>query len=141
MILYSNFEVKMPAIPKRIITRWIRSTAMKYNRRVGEISYIFCSDNKILEINKQYLNHDYFTDIITFDYTSDDLISGDIFVSIDTVKSNAEKFETEFLDELYRVIIHGILHLCGINDKSPSERAVMEKNENLALLEIKNSIK
>ena len=137
MILYSNDEVKMPAIPKRIVTRWIKLTALKFNKRVGEISYIFCSDNKILEINKQYLNHDYFTDIITFDYTSDDLISGDIFVSIDTVKSNAEKFETDFIDELYRVIIHGILHLCGIKDKSPNERAVMEKNENLALSELK----
>jgi len=140
MILYSNDEVKMPTIPKRIVTRWIKLTALKFNKRVGEISYIFCSDNKILEINKQYLNHDYFTDIITFDYTSDDLISGDIFVSVDTVKSNAEKFKTEFIDELYRVIIHGILHLCGIKDKSPNERAVMEKNENLALLEIRKLI-
>ena len=100
---------------------------------MGDISYIFCSDEKILEVNRQFLQHDYYTDIITFDYTSGKKIAGDIFISLDTVRTNAEKFETEYDEELHRTIIHGILHLCGINDKGPGEREVMEANENSAL--------
>jgi rRNA maturation RNase YbeY len=87
----------------------------------------------ILRVNREYLQHDYFTDIITFDYTEGDLISGDLFISLDTVKTNAEKFGTPYEEELHRVIIHGILHLCGIDDKGPGEREVMEQNENDAL--------
>ena len=100
---------------------------------MGEISYIFCNDEKILEVNRQYLQHDYYTDIITFDYTEGDKISGDLFISLDTVRSNAEQFHQSYEQELHRVIIHGILHLCGINDKGPGEREIMEKNENEAL--------
>ena len=100
---------------------------------MGDISYIFCSDEVILRVNREYLQHDYFTDIITFDYTEGDLISGDLFISLDTVKTNAEKFGTPYEEELHRVIIHGILHLCGIDDKGPGEREVMEQNENDAL--------
>jgi metalloprotein, YbeY/UPF0054 family len=137
MIVYNNDEVKMPIFPKRKITKWIRSTSLKYNKRVGDISYIFCSDEKILKINKQFLNHDYYTDIITFDYSKKNIISGDIFISVDSVKSNAEKFDTTFINELFRVIIHGILHLCGINDKNQAQRVVMEENENCALLDLK----
>jgi len=126
-------DVKLPEIKKRSISGWIKSVASEYNKTVGEISYIFCSDEKILEVNRQYLQHDYYTDIITFDYTEKDKISGDLFISLDTVKSNAEIFGTEYKEELFRTIIHGILHLCGINDKGPGEREIMEKNENKAL--------
>ena len=137
MIVYSTDEIKMPAFPKRKISQWIKLTAEKYSKRVGDISYIFCSDDKILDINRQYLNHDYYTDIITFDYTENNVISGDMFISIDTVKTNSEKFGTEYINELYRIIIHGILHLCGIDDKAPGARVVMENSENSALADLK----
>ena len=97
------------------------------------IAYIFCSDEKILEVNRQYLQHDYYTDIITFDYCEGDRLSGDLFISLDTIRTNAEQFGASYEDELHRVIIHGILHLCGINDKGPGEREVMEAAENKAL--------
>lgn len=102
-------------------------------KRLGEIAYIFCSDEKILEVNRQYLQHDYYTDIITFDYCEGDRLSGDLFISLDTIRTNAEQFGASYEDELHRVIIHGILHLCGINDKGPGEREVMEAAENKAL--------
>jgi len=123
----------MPKIHKREISAWVKKVAEKYGCKVGDITYIFCSDEHILEVNKQFLQHDYYTDIITFDYTEEKKISGDLFISLDTVKSNAEKFNAEYNTELHRVIIHGILHLCGINDKGPGEREIMEKNENEAL--------
>ena len=102
--------------------------------KVGEINYIFCSSANHIEMNRQYVGHDYYTDIITFDYTEDDTISGDLFISLDTVKTNSEQFATEYDEELHRTIIHGILHLCGINDKGPGEREIMEAAENKALL-------
>ena len=98
---------------------------------------MFVDDAKILQVNNEYLGHDYYTDIITFDYDEDDIVSGDLVISIDTVKSNAELFGKEYEDELHRVIIHGILHLCGINDKGPGEREIMEANENKALAMLK----
>ena len=94
---------------------------------------MFCNDEKILDVNKQYLQHDFYTDIITFDYSENGIINGDIFISLDTVKSNSEKYHSDYHTELYRVIIHGILHLCGINDKLPGEREIMEAAENAAL--------
>ena len=106
---------------------------MAYKKRVGEIAYIFCSDEKILEVNRQYLQHDYYTDIITFDYCEGNRLSGDLFISLDTVRTNAEQFGSDYETELHRVIIHGILHLCGINDKGPGEREIMEAAENKAL--------
>lgn len=132
-ILYQAEDIKMPSIKKREITSWIKAVAASYSRSVGDIAYVFCSDNKILEVNNQYLQHDYYTDIITFDYSEDDVISGDIFISLDTVKSNSEQFGTDYTDELHRIIIHGILHLCGINDKAPGEREHMTECENKAL--------
>ena len=104
---------------------------------MGDIAYIFCNDEKILEVNRQYLQHDYYTDIITFDYDEDDVISGDLFISLDTVRTNAEQVGATYEEELHRVIIHGILHLCGINDKGPGEREIMEENENKALAMLK----
>ena len=123
----------MPSIREEQVREWIHRVAEDYGKKVGDISYIFCSDEKILEVNRQFLQHDYYTDIITFDYTSGKKIAGDIFISLDTVRTNAEKFETEYDEELHRTIIHGILHLCGINDKGPGEREVMEACENRAL--------
>lgn len=132
-ISYQTDGVKMPAIKKRETTAWIKAVAASYGKKVGEIAYIFCSDEKILEVNRQYLEHDYYTDIITFDYCEGKTISGDLFISLDTVKTNAEQFKTSYEEELHRTIIHGILHLCGINDKGPGEREIMEAAENKAL--------
>lgn len=136
-ISYQTDGVKMPAIKKRETTAWIKAVAATYNKKVGEIAYIFCSDEKILEVNKEYLQHDYYTDIITFDYDEGDIISGDLFISLDTVRTNSEQFNTEYDEELHRTIIHGVLHLCGINDKGPGEREIMEAAENKALLLLK----
>lgn len=123
----------MPKIAKRKVSAWVKEVAKRHGYKVGDVSYIFCSDEKILEVNKQYLQHDYYTDIITFDYTEEGIISGDLFISLDTVRTNAEQFHATYDSELYRVIIHGILHLCGINDKGPGEREIMEAHENDAL--------
>ncbi|MDE5677893.1 rRNA maturation RNase YbeY [Phocaeicola sp.] len=133
MISYQTDGVKMPDIKKKETTAWIKEVAAGYGKRTGEIAYIFCSDDKILEVNQQYLKHDYYTDIITFDYCEGDRISGDLFISLDTVRTNAEQFRQPYNRELHRVIIHGILHLCGINDKGPGEREIMEAAENKAL--------
>ncbi|MGL4292428.1 MAG: rRNA maturation RNase YbeY [Bacteroidales bacterium] len=126
-------QTEMPAFKKTETKEWIKAVAAGYGKKIGDVSYIFCDDAKILEVNKQYLQHDYYTDIITFDYTEGDKIGGDLFISVDTVKSNAEQFEQSFDKELHRVIIHGILHLCGIDDQSPEQRANMIENENKAL--------
>ena len=132
-VTYQTEGVKMPDIKKRETTEWIKNVAASYGKRLGEIAYIFCSDEKILEVNRQYLQHDYYTDIITFDYCQGDRLSGDLFISLDTIRTNAEQFGAAYDDELHRVIIHGILHLCGINDKGPGEREIMEEAENKAL--------
>ena len=133
MITYQTEDIAMPLIKKRETTDWVKQVATSYGKKVGEIAYIFCSDEKILEVNRQYLEHNYYTDIITFDYTEGNRISGDLFISLDTVRTNAEQFEQSYERELHRVIIHGILHLCGINDKGPGEREIMEAEENKAL--------
>ena len=138
----------MPAIRRRDISAWVKAVAATYGKRVGDIGYIFCNDEKILEVNRQYLQHDYYTDIITFDYSDDalltgrkDTISGDLFISLDTVRTNAEQQGTTYDEELHRVIIHGILHLCGINDKGPGEREIMEAEENKALALLSSEVK
>lgn len=133
MISYQTEGVTMPDIEEEKTTEWIKQVAASYSKKVGPITYIFCSDEQILEVNRQYLQHDYYTDIITFDYCKGDRISGDLFISLDTVRTNAEQFEQPYERELRRVIIHGILHLCGINDKGPGEREIMEEAENKAL--------
>ena len=132
-VTYHAEGTRMPELKKRITTEWIKEVANSYGKRLGDIAYIFCSDEKILEVNRQYLQHDYYTDIITFDYTEGDRISGDLFISLDTVKTNADQFAQSYNEELNRTIIHGILHLCGINDKGPGEREIMEAAENKAL--------
>ncbi len=131
-------NVPMPDIDTALLSQWLEQVARAHNRILGALVYIFCDDAKILEVNRQFLNHDYFTDIITFDYSRGKLVSGDMFISLDTVASNAQEVVNCGYDvELKRVIVHGLLHLCGINDKAPGEREIMEQHENeaLALLE------
>lgn len=137
MITYSTDGVRMPQIKRRETTAWIRVVAATYGKRVGEVGYMFVNDEKILEVNREYLGHDYYTDIITFDYDEGDVINGDIVISLDTVRSNAEQLGKPYVEELHRVIIHGILHLCGINDKGKGEREIMEAAENRALFLLK----
>ena len=137
MIQYIAENVKMPALQKQRINRWIKEIADGYGKKTGDIAYVFCDDQKILEVNNQYLDHDYYTDIITFDYTTGNTISGDIFISLDTVKSNADEYGADFETELHRILIHGILHLCGNDDKSPELRADMTDKENKALEQLK----
>lgn len=133
MISYNTVNVKMPAIRRRDTSAWVKAVAASYGKKVGEIAYIFVDDEEILRVNREYLQHDYYTDIITFDYTEGDTISGDLFISLDTVRTNAEQYGKPYEEELHRVIIHGILHLCGINDKGPGERELMEAAEDKAL--------
>ena len=133
MISYNTVNVKMPAIRRRDTSAWVKAVAASYGKKVGEEAYIFVDDEEILRVNREYLQHDYYTDIITFDYTEGDTISGDLFISLDTVRTNAEQFDKPYDEELHRVIIHGILHLCGINDKGPGEREIMEAAEDKAL--------
>ena len=133
MITYSTEGVKFPNIKKRETSAWIRRVAESYGKKVGEIGYLFVDDEKILEVNNEYLGHDYYTDIITFDYTEGNTLNGDLVISLDTVFTNANKFNKSYDEELHRVIIHGILHLCGINDKGPGERQIMEAAEDKAL--------
>lgn len=137
MITYNTDDVPMPKIKRRETTAWIKRVVASYGRKTGEIGYMFVSDDKILEVNREYLGHDYYTDVITFDYDEEDTVSGDIVISLDTVRTNAEQFGKSYDEELHRVIIHGVLHLCGINDKGPGEREVMETAENRALALLK----
>ena len=118
---------------KAVHKAWLKAVASEENRRLGDISVIFCSDAYLLDMNKKYLGHDYFTDIITFDYSEGELLSGDLFISVDTVRSNAAFYSTEFDDELDRVIVHGLLHLIGYDDHSEEEFAAMKEKENYYL--------
>ena len=113
--------------------RWLRFVASSEVRKLQNINIIFCSDNYILDVNMKYLQHDYFTDIITFDYCEDDYLSGDLFISIDSVRDNADFYGTEFQDELNRVIVHGILHLVGYDDHTEEEQKVMRSKEDYYL--------
>ena len=126
-------DVELPDFDQETVSNWIDSVARSFDKSVGSLTYIFCNDARILEVNNQFLKHDYYTDIITFDYSRPRRISGDMFISLDTVKSNADLFGREYPNELMRVIIHGVLHLCGVNDKGEGEREVMEKFEDNAL--------
>lgn len=131
--------VALPELDFAKLECWIGDVARCHGKTVGELTYIFCNDAKILEVNRQYLQHDYFTDIITFDYTRGTRLRGDMFISLDTVASNSQLVGVAYENELLRVIIHGVLHLCGINDKGPGEREVMERNENEALSILNNT--
>lgn len=133
MISYFQEQIKAPKLEKRKVNRWLKELAAMHDRKMGEIAYIFCDDEKILEVNKTYLQHDYYTDIITFDYCEGKQLNGDIFISLDTVASNAETYKVSFDDELRRVLAHGLLHLCGQDDQTPELRAQMIAKENAAL--------
>lgn len=141
MIKFESIGVDLPSLDYDLLRIWIEAVAKDHHYSVGRLHYILCDDDYILDANRKYLQHDYYTDIITFDYTARNRISGDIILSLDTVKSNAEQIGEDYNIELLRVIIHGVLHLCGINDKGPGEREIMEENENRALELLKNITK
>ena len=132
-ILWNTDGAAMPQLDQPKVEAWIKEVARRHDRVLGDIAYIFCTDEKIIEVNRQFLQHDYYTDIITFDYSRGKLISGDMFISLDTVATNAEMVKDAYDRELLRVVIHGILHLCGSNDKGPGEREIMEQHEDEAL--------
>lgn len=133
MIRFTSQDIDMPALDERRISRWIRAVAADYGFAVGNITYIFCSDERELEVNREFLGHDYYTDVITFDYSTPSTLNGDIFISLDTVKSNAEMVGATFEHELHRILIHGVLHLTGQGDKTPETKAQMTAKEELAL--------
>lgn len=133
MVSYQKEGVELPDLNFAKVSGWLNEIAGRYNRIIGNLVYKFCSDEEILRVNREFLNHDYYTDIITFDYTIGEKVGADIFISLDTVKSNAELFNVSYKEELLRVIAHGLLHLCGLKDKSPEERITMESAENEAL--------
>ncbi|HCB90036.1 MAG TPA: rRNA maturation RNase YbeY [Porphyromonadaceae bacterium] len=135
-ITFQADKINFPKIRKGDIKNWIKRVAASYGKTIGEVNYLFCTDDKILEVNTQYLSHDFYTDIITFDYSEGDKISGDIIISLETVRTNSQKYSTDFTEELHRVIIHGILHMCGIDDKSETASLNMRKAENQALEQI-----
>ena len=133
MVSFIADSIEMPALDERKVTRWIRSVAADYGFAVGNINYIFCSDERELEVNRQFLGHDYYTDVITFDYSTAVTLNGDIFISLDTVRSNAQAVGTSFDDELRRILIHGVLHLTGQGDKTPETKLQMTEKEEKAL--------
>ena len=123
----------MPDIAEAEVSAWVRQVAKSYGKVVGDINYIFVNDETMLDINRRFIGHDYYTDHIGFDYSQDNALSGDIYISLDTVKSNAELFGVTQDEELRRIIIHGLLHLCGLRDKTAEERAKMQQAEDKAL--------
>ena len=133
MITYNSLSIALPNIDQTTVTDWIGRVAESHQRVVGDINYVFCNDEEILDVNRRYLQHDYYTDIITFDYGRGNVLSGDLYISLDTVRSNAELLGKPYDEELHRVLVHGVLHLVGINDKGPGERELMEAAEDAAL--------
>lgn len=123
----------MPSFNVALVERWIEQVAKNHDRVLGPLTYVFCNDEKIIGVNREFLQHDYYTDIITFDYSRSRMVSGDMFISLDTVASNAAMVGCDYERELMRVVVHGVLHLCGINDKGPGEREIMEAHEDEAL--------
>lgn len=133
MITFVTKSIEMPVLDFSKTERWLNMVAALYDKKISNLNYIFCDDKEILRVNREFLNHDYFTDIITFDYSHKDRVGGDLFISLETVKSNSEELKTSYEEELRRVIVHGLLHLCGIDDKGEGEREIMENKENEAL--------
>ena len=140
MITFTSENISMPSLNLPQVERWIRAVAAQYGFAVGDLNYIFCDDEKILAVNREFLQHDYYTDIITFDYTTRTRVNGDIYISLDTVASNAEQVGATFEQELHRIIIHGLLHLTGQADKTPETKAQMTAKEEDALSKISFSI-
>ena len=133
MISYHAPNISLPALNQPQTTAWLKEVAQSYGKRIGAMNYIFVDDEEILRINREHIGHDYYTDHIGFDYSAHDILSGDIYISLDTVRSNDALFDKTFDDELHRVIVHGLLHLCGLKDKTPEERTEMESAEDKAL--------
>lgn len=133
MPIVFNFQTSFSFSNRKPIRSWIQNSIIQMGKTPGEINYVFCSNPYILEINKKFLNHDYTTDIITFDYSEQSLINGEIYISIDEVKENAKHFKVSFQDELHRVLIHGVLHLAGFKDKSASDQKIMRSQEDYYL--------
>lgn len=133
MITYNINNVAKPDINEAEVSAWVRQVAKSYGKVVGDINYIFVDDETILDINRRFIGHDYYTDHIGFDYSQADALSGDIYISLDTVRSNAELYGVTFDEELHRIIIHGLLHLCGLRDKTSEERQQMQQAEDQAL--------
>jgi len=133
MIHFFSEDTDLPDINQSILAGWIKEVITSHNKMAGEINYIFCSDEQILSVNKEFLKHDYYTDIITFDYSQSDVLSGDIYISLDTVSSNAIQLGITYENEVNRVIVHGVLHLCGFKDKMSDESIQMRKLEDNAL--------
>lgn len=134
MIRFTADSIEIPALDERKLVRWIRAVAADYGFSVGSITYIFCSDERELAVNREFLGHDYYTDVITFDYSTASTLNGDIFISLDTVRSNAEMVGTTFEQELRRIMIHGVLHLTGQGDKTPETKQEMTAKEEKALV-------
>lgn len=134
LITYNSCETEIPAIDQKRISDWVNRVVVNNGSEIGEINYYFCSDDYLLQMNREHLNHDYFTDIITFDYTVANIISGDLFISVDTVRDNAEDYKCEYFEELHRVIIHGVLHLLGIDDKTDEDQEIMTQKEDESLV-------
>ncbi|MDR1005472.1 MAG: rRNA maturation RNase YbeY [Bacteroidales bacterium] len=132
VVFSSNTDFKLP-FKQSLIKNLIKTIAAHYGKTIGSIAYVFCDDEYLLDVNRKFLNHDFYTDIITFDYTENQTINGDIIISVERVKDNAQKFQVPFEEELKRVIIHGILHLCGLKDKSVKQSVAMRKAEEEAL--------
>ena len=137
MITFHTEDIEMPMLDERKIGKWIRAVAADYGFAVGNINYIFCSDERELAVNREFLGHDYYTDVITFDYSTAQTLNGDIFISLDTVRSNAEIVGEPYEKELHRIIIHGVLHLTGQGDKTPETKAQMTAKEEKALGKMK----
>ena len=133
MISYLFEDTRFKFNIRRFTNRWLRAVAEAENRSIGEINIIFCSDPYILDVNMKYLQHDYFTDIITFDYCEGKVLSGDLFISVDSVRENSIEFGTDFEEELHRVIVHGVLHLIGYDDHTEEDKKVMRQKENYYL--------
>ena len=136
MITYNTINVAKPDINEAEVSAWVRQVAKSYGKVVGDINYIFVDDETILDINRRFIGHDYYTDHIGFDYSEADALSGDIYISLDTVRSNAELYDATFDEELRHIIIHGLLHLCGLRDKTPEERQQMQQAEDQALSQL-----
>ncbi len=133
MISFESEDVDFQPKGKLLLKKWIKQVVESYGFKTGDLTYIFCSDDKIIEVNRQFLQHDYYTDVITFDYDEDGVVSGDMFISVDTVRTNSEQYAPSFEDEMNRVIIHGVLHLCGLKDKAPEDEKKMRAAEEKAL--------
>lgn len=137
MITFNVQNTPLPSLDTAAVVQWLADVAQGYGKRLGDINYIFTDDETILAMNRQFIGHDYYTDHIGFDYCEGSILSGDIYISLDTVRTNAEIYAPSYAHELHRVIIHGLLHLVGLKDKTPAERSVMEAAENEALERMK----